>query len=481
MTGRTLVALVLGVVVALCGLASPPPAAAAVPGANEYLVFVKGSASREELAGAIEAAGGTLLRDHSKIGLVIATSDDPGFLQRIRGQRKVMDAVQDVLLVADDALARAGGLAAMAPGDTITFDAGAAGRAVPTERVTVTDPTAAFFYDLLGWNFRAMHAPEAWALGFLGNPTVSVAVLDTGVDYQHLDMAGKVDLTRSASFVPEDDVLVRQHYPGAHLVADLNFHGTLAAGAIACNALGTTCTAPNLTLIGVKVINKDYQGTVGRMVSGILHAADVGADVINISYGFWPYTSIREHNTRLAFNILRAAIQYAEGKGSLVVVEASVNPTMPFTPGFNADRLGARVILPAEAGGLVVSSTNVDDEFGNFNNFGNSLVDISAPGGQFPFVDQTVTAVWGPCSSFTLIEAIDFCVNDPPFWVSVAGTIPATAEVSALAAMIKTVHPTWSNRRIVNQILRTADDLGRRGKDKFFGHGRINLHRAMTQ
>jgi subtilisin family serine protease len=159
-----------------------------------------------------------------------------------------------------------------------------------------------------------------------------------------------------------------------------------------------------------------------------------------------------------------------------------VQQTMPFVPGIDADRNGFDVILPAEAGAhIIVSGTDVNDEFGNFNHFGNSLVDISAPGGQFPFVEAEITAVWGPCSSFSLIEAIDFCVLDAPFWVSVSGTIPATAEVSALAALIKSQHPDWTATQIRRQIYNTADDLGRPGKDEFFGRGRINLFRALTE
>jgi subtilisin family serine protease len=467
------------------------PAASAAP-TTEYLVFLDNSVPRAELARAIENAGGQLLRDHSAIGLAIATSDSLNFPAVLSRHPAVRRVGQDIVLRSSadllSGVRSAASPAIAGPGPAATRSMGvgnlaplAGPLAAPPNNITVTDPTTAFFWDLFGWNYRAMHAEGAWALGYLGDPSVSVAMLDTGIDYLHLDMASKVDLSRSASFVPEDDALVAANFPGAHPVADLNFHGTLAAGVVACNALGTACTTPNVTLIGVKVVDMNYQSTVGRMVSGIMHAADVDADIINISWGFWPNFSMDTQAGRDAFTALKGAINYAKAQGSLVFAEASVNPIPPFTPGDDADHNGNIKILPAEAGAVVVSSTAANDDFSNFNNYGNSLVDISAPGGQLPFIAFNLTAVWGPCSSFTLIPAIDFCRLDAPVWVSVAGTIPATAEVSALAAMLKSAHPEWSNGRILNQIYKTADDLGTPGKDAFFGHGRINLTRAVTE
>lgn len=467
------------------------PAASAAP-ATEYLVFLDHSVPRAELARAIENAGGRLLRDHSAIGLAIATSDNLSFPAALTRHPAVRRVDEDIVLrpptdfLGSVRSAATASLAGPGPADARSMGIGnlaplAGPLAAPPSNITVTDPTSAFFWTLFGWNYRAMHAEGAWAAGYLGDPSVSVAIIDSGIDYSHLDMAGKVDLARSASFVPEDDALVAANFPGAHPVADLNFHGTLAAGVVACNALGTACAAPNVTLIGVKTVDMAYQSTVGRMTSGIMHAADVGADIINISWGFWPNFTLDTQAGRDAFQALKAAINYAKQRGALVFAEASVNPIPPFTPGDDADHNGNTKILPAEAGAVVVSATAMNDDFSNFNNYGNSLVDVSAPGGQFPFVEFNITAVWGPCSQFTLIPAIDFCRLDPPFWVSVAGTIPATAAVSALAAMLKSAHPDWSNGRILNQIYKTADDLGTPGKDPFYGRGRINLTRAATE
>lgn len=493
MNKKTAVALVLALAVAAALVA--PTSASALTKAKvmtDYLVYLKGTDYPPDAIRTLVAdAGGVLVRDNSKIGLVVVRADSLNFVPLMSQNPAVRAVSEDIWIrpmqqVPVSAATVPGGFT----GNTRTWDRGGdALRAAPLaptpdsgDSLTVTNPTGAFFWTLFGWNYRIVEAPAAWALGqpYLGDPAVKVAVLDTGIDYLHLDTRTKVDLTLSTSFVPEDDALVAANFPGAHVVADLNFHGTMAAGTIACNARGTACLAPNVTLVGVKVVNKDYQSTVGRMASGIVYAADAGVDIINISYVFFPYLAQNTPAGKDAWKAIKAAINYAKDKGIMVFAEAGVDPNQPFHPGIDADHNGNEKILPAEGGGVVVSATSFEDHFSNFNNYGNSLVDISAPGGEFPFVAFNVTALWGPCSSFTLIPAIDFCRLDPPFWVSVAGTIGATAQVSALAALIKSIHPDWTADQVIERIYSTADDLGTPGKDAFFGRGRINAFRALS-
>src|SRR5256714_9743292 len=142
-------------------------------------------------------------------------------------------------------------------------------------------PTTAQFY-ARQWNLRAVFAPDAWAAGFLGSRDVVVAILDTGIAYPNPDLSAIVDLDRSISFVPED---VTRHYPGRLPFSDLFWHGTAVAGVVASNARILAGVNRSVTLLAVKVADSTNNHTVGRLISGIVYAADQGADVINVSRG----------------------------------------------------------------------------------------------------------------------------------------------------------------------------------------------------
>src|SRR5690242_8249023 len=151
--------------------------------------------------------------------------------------------------------------------DALTDDAAA----VPAD--ATASPTAAQFY-ARQWNLRAVSAPAAWAAGFLGSRDVVVAILDTGIDYTNPDLAGLVDLDRSISLVPED---VTRHYPGRLPFSDLFWHGTAVASAVASNASVLAGVNRYVTLLAVKVADSTNTHTAGRIISGIVYAADHGA------------------------------------------------------------------------------------------------------------------------------------------------------------------------------------------------------------
>src|SRR5688500_9413563 len=123
-------------------------------------------------------------------------------------------------------------------------------------------PTGAAFFSRQ-WNLRAIGADVAWAQGHLGSPDVLVGILDSGIDYLHPELAGRVDLSRSISLVPALDAQVASLFPGRHPVTDLNSHGTAMAGLIVSNAHLLAGGSQRTTVFGVKV-HDGIDGEIGR-------------------------------------------------------------------------------------------------------------------------------------------------------------------------------------------------------------------------
>src|SRR5207253_5922818 len=222
------------------------------------------------------------------------------------------------------------------PNEDVAADGAAADEAV-SEALAPADatasPTTAQFY-ARQWNLRAVFAPEAWAAGHLGSRDVKVAILDTGIDYANPDLAGLVDLGRSISLVPED---VTRHYPGRLPFSDLFWHGTAVASVVASNAKVLAGVNRYVTFLAVKIADSTGLRTVGRLISGIVYAADQGADVINLSRG-----SERDKSQSPGFVAAwERAVNYAFRKGALVV-------SVPFNDGADLDHNGDIVRLPCE-------------------------------------------------------------------------------------------------------------------------------------
>src|SRR6185312_3035407 len=114
-------------------------------------------------------------------------------------------------------------------------------------------PANATYY-FVQWNMRAIHADRAWAAGKIGDAGVTVAIIDSGIDYDANDLNGLVDLSRSRSFVTSDNELRAQYFAGRNDISDFNGHGTNVATQVSSNAVDFAGVTARTTLIGVKVL-----------------------------------------------------------------------------------------------------------------------------------------------------------------------------------------------------------------------------------
>lgn len=287
------------------------------------------------------------------------------------------------------------------------------------------------------WGLSKVRAPQAWSVA-TGHGVV-IAVIDSGVDLQHADLKSKL--------VPGFNTV----NPGQPPQDDCG-HGTHVAGIAAAstsNGLGVAGVAPGAKIMPVRVLASSGDGCGGSdAATGIRWAADHGARVINMSFG--------EDAQALFGPSFSDAIRYAWSKGAIPVVSAGNEFIL--SSGF------------ADEPALVVAATNRSDNKPLYSSgVGSAQWGISAPGG--------AGSVLGGGDSTNDILSTYFDPSTPTNhnrYATMAGTSMAAPFVSGAAAVLLSMGLT--KEQVVQRLLSTADDLGSPGT---FGHGRVNLERAV--
>ena len=301
------------------------------------------------------------------------------------------------------------------------------------------------------WAPQKLQAPEAWQQ--IPNPYPAIiAIVDTGVDYRHSqlqpnlwtnqaerdgspgiddDQNGYIDDLHGWDFANNDNIPLDDH-----------FHGTHVAGiAAATTTSNMTGICPFCRVMPVKVLGADGSGTLDVVASGITYAADQGAQVINMSLG-----------GSAGAATLQQAVDYAWTRG-VVVVAAAGN-----------DGVDARLYPAAYSNAIAVASTNSKDFRSCFSNYGN-------------YTDPYVS-VASPGESIYSTTPLDASGNDT--YGTYSGTSMATPHVSGLAGLLFAQNPQRTNADVREIIEATTNDLGPLGADPFFGTGRINAYRAVS-
>jgi subtilisin family serine protease len=270
-----------------------------------------------------------------------------------------------------------------------------------------------------------------------GNEDIVIAIIDTGVDMLHPDLAEKIH-SSGYDFVNDDSD-----------ATDDEGHGTHVAGIAAAethNDEGIAGVAWNCKILPVKVLDALGVGDAYDVADAIIWAADNGADVINLSLG-----------VPVELLILEDAVKYAYDK-DVVIVAAAGN----YDPAWGYD-----VWYPAAYDDycLAVAATDYNDERADFSNFGPEI-DVAAPGARI--ISTVPTWLWGP-------DSFPYAWGD--------GTSQASPHVAGLAALIKSVKPNLSAAQIMDVIRYSADDVNfvnNLGIDNYIGYGRINTAKALV-
>jgi thermitase len=197
-----------------------------------------------------------------------------------------------------------------------------------------------------------------------------IAVLDSGVDLTHPDLAG--NLWSGPGGVHGHDFIHDDSDPSDH-----QYHGTHVAGtaaAIANNGVGVSGVAPEADIMAVRVLDGDGGGSTSGIVDGIAFASENGAGVINMSLG---------GPSGGGDTAMQNAARAAEQRGSMIVAAAGNNSNnndlTPFSP-CNTD--AANIIC--------VAAVDNQSELASYSNFGATSVDVGAPGGDFQAGEQEI-------------------------------------------------------------------------------------------
>lgn len=277
---------------------------------------------------------------------------------------------------------------------------------------TVNDP----LYSQQWW-LEKVGAPAAWDLS-MGDSGIKIAIVDTGVDYTHEDLKGKIELGHD--YIQDDNDPM-----------DVQGHGTHCAGIAAAqtnNGVGTAGLGYGCSIVAIRVLGDDGSGAWDGIAAGILNAVEHNSDVISLSLGGYFNSSA-----------VADAVTSAWNSGSVLVAGAgNDNVTDVFYPA------GYQLAI-------AVAATDSTDSKSDFSNYDPSWVDVAAPG------SGILSTVMG---------------NSYESW---DGTSMATPVVAGLAGLMKTYNPSATNQEIRDAIESTTVNVG-----TFVKYGRINAPAAIA-
>ena len=277
------------------------------------------------------------------------------------------------------------------------------------------------------WGLVQINAPTAWNTT-TGSNDVVIAIVDTGVDLTHPDLASQL--------VPGRDFVRNSSNPD-----DWAGHGTHVASIAASagnNGEGVAGTAWGARIMPIRVLNSRGSGRTSDIAEGVVWAVGNGADIINLSLG-----------GSSASSTLRDAVRHADDRDVFVVAAMG-----------NEFESGSPTSYPAayaEAFAVGAIDQSVGHAF--FSSSGN-YIDVAAPG------VNILAAAWRETGSS---------------YVAYSGTSMATPFVAGVAALLRSIDPSLSNAQLRTILTETAADVESSGWDTLTGHGVIDAAEALAR
>lgn len=265
------------------------------------------------------------------------------------------------------------------------------------------------------WNLKKNNLERAW--NTTHSKGILIAVIDTGVDYEHEDLKGVVIKGKNFIFNNDDPMDDQGH--GTHVAGIL--------GAVTNNGVGISGVSWGARILAIKACDRDGNCNTSDVSQAIKYAVDNGAKVINISIA-------GPGSCRGTYSDI---LSYAQSRG-VFVVSAAGNGQNGTGQGVSADNQ-----IPASCENVLgVGSLTINDTSSTFSNYGNR-VRIAAPGGQ------------SPCELSSCILSTSL---DDKYSLR-SGTSMAAPQVSGLAALILSYNSTLTSNEVISCIIRGADNI----------------------
>ena len=294
-----------------------------------------------------------------------------------------------------------------------------------------------------------MDVDEAWNLE-KGDPNVIVAILDTGVDYTHNDLAdnmyrglskhgydfaGDDDGNNDDDPMPDKPYDERGHYHGTHVA------GTV--GAVGDNSIGVTGVAQNIQIMAVKVFRPNgyaYQSDILEGLDFVSKRIDKGDNIVAINASYGGGGGSQDDATNDAIKNL--------GKKGVVFCAAAGNDSknIDYFPTYPASYDAPNIIT--------VAASDQDDKLASFSNYGKKSVDVAAPG-------TNIYSTY-PGNKYKFLQ----------------GTSMATPQVTGSVALLASYFPESSVSERINLIEKTVDKKSNLA-NKVKSGGRVNINRAL--